>query len=137
MIAFVVMPSLKRIASPLERVGFWSSNYDYATKIMASLSSIGAVAFGTAAYYAPTVGLRNSMIASGVLAFSALPFTLFAIIPTVKALKGIESHNDVAVADAEGDGLLAKWTNLNYVRFGLVTIGSLNGLKELSEWYVL
>jgi Domain of unknown function (DUF1772) len=131
------MPSLKRITSPLERVGFWSSNYDYASKIMASLGTIGAIAFGTAAYYAPTIGLRNSMIASGVLAFSAFPFTILAIFPTVQALKRIDKRKDVAVADAEGDGLLAKWSNLNYIRFGLVAIGSLNGLKELSEWYVL
>lgn len=77
------------------------------------------------------------MIASAVLALSPLPFTLIAILPTVKKLKGIVETNDTFKATAEGDSTIEKWGKLSMVRFLLMAVGCLNGLKELSEWHSL
>jgi hypothetical protein len=104
---------------------------------MASLGMTAAAAFGTAAYYAPTIAVRNSMIVSSALSLSALPLTLLVLFPIVKALKAIESHKDPAVAEVEGDGLIQKWGKLSMLRWVLVAIGAVNGLKELSESYAL
>jgi hypothetical protein len=52
-------------------------------------------------------------------------------------------ENDVSdklKANAEGDKLLVdfvKWTKLSTIRLGLMMVGFLNALKELSEWYLL
>lgn len=104
---------------------------------MMSLSTTAVAAFGTAAYYAPTISSRNSMIASALLALTPLPFTLIVIFPTVKKLKGIQATNDTFKATAEGDPLIEKWGKLSIVRFLFVAVGCLNGLKELSEWHSL
>jgi len=136
-ISFVFLPCLKRVSSPLERISAWSLQYDIAAKLMPSLGVISSIAFGTAAYYAPTIGLRNSMIASAAFGISVIPFTGVAILPTVHALKEIEAHKDVAVAEAEGDDLISKWGKLSLARWLLVSVGCLNGLKELSEWYTM
>ena len=73
------------------------------------------------------------MIASSALAISVIPFTLIAIIPTVKALKKIEADNDAPKAEKEADKLIEKWGKLSLIRWGLMAIAFLNGLKELSE----
>lgn len=135
--SFVFLPSLRRVSVPLDRISAWSRQYDIASKIMGSLGGIAGLAFGTAAYYAPLPYVQNSMIASALLSFSAAPFTLLAIMPTNKALKAIESSGDTVKAAAEGDKLLEKWGKLSLIRWSLMAIASLNGLKELSEWYAL
>jgi Domain of unknown function (DUF1772) len=104
---------------------------------MGSLSGVAGIAFGTAAYYAPTYYLQNSMIASALLSFSIAPFTVLVIMPTVKALKGIETSGDTDKAAAEGDKLIEKWGKLGLIRFFVMAVAALNGLKELSEWYAL
>jgi hypothetical protein len=104
---------------------------------MASLSFTATASFATAAYYAPTLSVRNSMIASAGLAMSALPFTLIFIFPTVKKLKAIYENNDTFQATAEGDSLIEKWGKLSLIRWTFMLVGCLNGLKELSEWHSL
>lgn len=131
-ISFVFLPSLKRISSTYDRVGAWSKQYDIASKIMASLGGVACLSFGTAAYYAPTNYVRNSMIASAVLSISVIPFTILFIRPTVVALKAIEKERDTVNATAEGDKLIEKWGKLSLIRWSFMAIASLNGLKELS-----
>lgn len=104
---------------------------------MVSLGGIAGLAFGTAAYYAPTQHVQYSMIASALLSVSVAPFTFLAIMPTNKKLKAIESSGDVVKATAEGDKLLEQWGKLSLIRWSIMAIASLNGLKELSEWYSL
>jgi Domain of unknown function (DUF1772) len=134
---FVFLPSLRRISIPLDRVATFSRTYDLASKIYASISTLAGLSFSTAAYYAPTNYLQKSMIASAVLSFSVAPMTLLVIMPTVKALKAIESAGDTVKANSEGDKLIEKWGNLSLIRWSLMTVAALNGLKELSELYLL
>jgi uncharacterized membrane protein len=136
-ISFIIMPAMRQISIPLDRVSAWSKSYDIATKIMAGCAAISTAAFGTAAYYAPTGYLQKSMTVSSLIAFSVIPWTLLVIMPTNKELKGIVAANDTLKANAEGDKLLVKWTKLSTIRLGLMTVGFLNALKELSEWYLL
>jgi hypothetical protein len=131
------LPSISQVSVPLDRVAAWSKQYDNASKIMASLSFTATASFATAAYYAPTLSIRNSMIASAGLAISALPFTFIFIFPTVKKLKAIHANNDTFQATAEGDSLIEKWGKLSLIRWTFVLVGCLNGLKELSEWHSL
>lgn len=77
------------------------------------------------------------MAASAALALSVVPFTVIALIPTVQKLKKIESSGDTIKAQSEGEGLLEKWGKLSLVRWSIMTVALLNGLKELSEWYEL
>jgi hypothetical protein len=132
-----VLPSLSQISVPLDRVAVWSKSFDLASKVMASLSLTATASFATAAYYAPTISIRNSMIASSALAISALPFTLIVILPTVKKLKAIQANNDTFQATAEGDSLIEKWGKLSLIRWTFMLVACLNGLKELSEWHSL
>jgi hypothetical protein len=136
-VSFLIMPALRRISIPLDRISVWSKTYDTGAKIMAPCGFISAVSFATAAYYAPTDYLQKSMAASSLIASSFIPWTLFMMFPTIKELKGIEAANDTLKATTEGDKLLAKWTKLSTIRLGLMTVAFLNALKQLSEWYLL
>jgi hypothetical protein len=104
---------------------------------MAPLAVVAGTAFGTAAYYAPTDFLQKSMVASSVLAFAIIPWTLLVIFPTNKQLKNIESSGDALKANTEGDKLLAQWINLSNIRYWIMTVSFLNGLYQLSEWHAL
>jgi Domain of unknown function (DUF1772) len=136
-VSFVFLPSLKPITAPLDRVAAFSKSFDTASKLMISYAGIAVAGFGTAAYYAPTQYLRNSMAVSAALALSIAPFSVIALIPTVQKLKQIESSGDTLKAQSEGDGLLEKWGKLSLVRWSIMSVALLNGLKELSEWYEL
>jgi hypothetical protein len=136
-INFIMLPSLRRVSLPYDRVAAWSRLYDIGSKIMVTLSGVSGLAFGIAAYYAPNHYIQNSMITSALLSLSPLPVTLLAIRPTVQALKAIDKGGDDVKATADGDQLIEKWGKLSLIRWSLVMLGALNGLKELSEWYAL
>jgi hypothetical protein len=136
-ISFVFLPSLRRVTVPLDRISAWSRQYDIAARIMASLAAITFTSFGIAAYYAPTQYLQKSMIASALLSVSVVPFTLLVIFPTNKALKAIEKSGEGEVALSEGDRLLKKWGRLSLIRWSLMAVAALNGLRELSCLYTL
>jgi len=136
-ISFIFLPTLRCVSLPYDRVAAWSKLYDIGSKIMMAFSGVGCLAFGTAAYYAPTYYIQNSMIASALLSISAVPFTVLFMRPTVQALKAIEKDGDDVKTTAEGDKLIEKWGKLSLMRCSLVCIGALNGLKELSEAYAL
>jgi hypothetical protein len=131
------MPTLHTITRPLDRVASFSKSFDLASKLMVSYGVAAVAGFGTAAYYAPTHRLRNSMIASAGLALSVVPLSVIGLIPIVKKLKMIESSKDEVKAQTEADGLLDKWGKLNLARWCVMAVALLNGLKELSEWYEL
>lgn len=121
----------------MDRIACFSKAFDIASKMMVGFAGTATAAFATAAYYAPTQYLRNSMIASAALALSVFPYTVIGILPTVQKIKKIESSKDAIKAQSEGDGLIDKWGKLAFVRMVLMSVALLNGLKELSEWYQL
>jgi len=127
------MPSLKKLATHLDRVTLFNRNFDSSAPIMISLGTIATAGYALAAYYAPTDRLRNSMIVSAVLTGSVAPFTALVIIPVVKEIKSIVNGNDNVKAMSDGDRLLDKWSKLNLIRWILVAASCLNGLKELTE----
>jgi Domain of unknown function (DUF1772) len=131
------MPGLKRISVPLDRISVWSFQFDVASKIMLPLGLISGISFGVASYYAPSSRLQTSMMVSSAFAFGIAPFTLLVVFPYVTQLKKIEKANDTYKATAEGDGLLDKWAKANLVRWLIMSVALLNGMKELSEWYTL
>jgi len=127
-----MMPNLRSL-EPLDRIKNFDGNFNTCAKIMVSIGLAAGTAFSTAAYYAPTVRLRNSMIASAALALGILPFTRVAIIPTVMAIKDINKTKDSVKASAVGQDLLDKWQSLNIVRAVIMLAACLNGLKELTD----
>lgn len=117
----------------MDRVKVFTKIFDYGGAIMVPLCATASAAFGTAAYYAPTERLRYSMIASSAIALGIFPMTGAIIIPIVNQLKSIEKTDNTVKAAADGDTLIEKWRTLNTIRFIIMAMSFLNGLKELTD----
>jgi Anthrone oxygenase len=121
----------------MERIATFSRQYDIAKKLMILFGMTAGAAFGLAAYFAPSVASRNSMLLSAATSFSPVPVTVLAILPMVMRLKGIEKAGDKEMAEKEGDGLIEAWGRLSLLRWGIVAVGCLNGLREIARTYSL
>jgi hypothetical protein len=128
---------MRSISNAADRVSNFCAHFDVSKKIYVSLVALGIVAYGTAAYYAPTDRLQQLMGANAAITLSILPFTFFGIIPTVQKIFALNSGGDVAKTNAEGDKLIDKWGNLNIVRMSVAVVPLLIAFREISEvpWY--
>jgi hypothetical protein len=97
------------------------------------LGLIASVAYGTAAYYAPSHHTQKLMGLCAGLSLSILPYTLVVIMPSVNALFALDSSGDVAKVNSEGDKLIDKWNKLSVSRAAIAAIPLLIAFKEISE----
>lgn len=92
---------------------------------MAPLPILSTIIPSVLAYAIPE--FRTQYVASALLTFSALPFTIVFMAPTNDRLCDIAASGakQAAVSQQIVKGLLQKWTLLNGIRCGLVLAGGL------------
>ncbi|BFZ60440.1 hypothetical protein YB2330_001476 [Saitoella coloradoensis] len=116
------------------RLTMWRRFYERGKAFYAPMAVVSAASYGLVAYLSPTV--RNSALFSTGMCMTALPFTLFGIGPTNNKLFALEERAKTGETSEAFDknalGLLETWTGLNTIRFSLVGLGFLNGLKDLA-----
>jgi Domain of unknown function (DUF1772) len=136
-ISGIFIPQMRSISTATDRISNFCAHFDVSKRIYVSLLALGTIAYGTAAYYAPTDRLQQLMGINAVITLGVLPFTFFAIIPTVQKIYALNSGGDIAKTNAEGDKLIEKWGTLSTVRLGIVVVPLLIALREISEvpWY--
>ncbi|ODQ53587.1 hypothetical protein SAICODRAFT_24823 [Saitoella complicata NRRL Y-17804] len=112
----------------------WRRFYERGKAFFAPTAVVSAASYGLVAYLSPA--LRNSALLSMGLCVTALPFTLFGIGPTNNKLFALEERAKAGETSEAFDknalGLLNTWRGLNAIRFSLVGLGFLNGLKDLA-----
>jgi len=124
---------LNVVPAATDRVNLFCAHFESGKKLYASLGLIASVAYGTAAYYAPTDHLQMVMGVCSGLTFAVVPYTVAVILPTVKAIFGLKTSGDVGKLDAEGDKLIDKWAKLHLSRMLIALIPLLIAAKEIAE----
>lgn len=130
-ISSIFIPIIRQKQVPPKlQVKMWEKTYDDASKLMAGSAFVGFLCYMYEAYTAnPGTAIRQAAVVSGVLSISVIPFTLVAIMGTVKKLKnlsGMESEQEL-IHNNFG-GLIDYWNKLSIARALVFSAGFANAL---------
>ncbi|BFZ60447.1 hypothetical protein YB2330_001483 [Saitoella coloradoensis] len=102
--------------------------------LFAPTAALSSAAYGLSAYL--NTAFRNSALASMCLCLASLPFTLIVIAPSYQRLFTFEDRARAGETSETFEknvlSELKSWNRLNIIRFSLVGIAFLNGLKDLA-----
>lgn len=130
-ISSIFIPIIRqRQVPPKLQVKMWEKMYDDASKLMAGSAFVGFLCYMYEAYTAnPGTAIRQAAVVSGALSISVIPFTIVAIMGTVKKLKnlsGMESEQEL-IHNNFG-GLIDYWNKLSIARALVFSAGFANAL---------
>lgn len=115
---------------PKLQVKLWGRLFEESAKLMSRSALVSFLCYMYEAYSANSgTTIRQSAIISGVLSIAVIPFTIGAIMGTVRKLKALSSlEDDQELVKHKFGDLIDRWNKLSVVRMLIFSAGFANAL---------